>query len=160
AKAFIAPKYESDTSLLVNRKQQEDPNMQWNAQQADIQIINTYKDIITRPVVLQAVADDLTSPQRVLVKKAKKAVYGARYNATTGVRENYVVKAAQPAQYKLKPAKYSNITSGDLAKMVSVGTEQNSQVFSVSVKDTDPVRARDIANQVAKVFEKQIARMM
>ena len=160
AKAFIAPKYESDTSLLVNRKQQEDPNMQWNAQQADIQIINTYKDIITRPVVLQAVADDLTSPQRVLVKKAKKAVYGARYNATTGVRENYVVKAAQPAQYKLKPAKYSNITSGDLAKMVSVGTEQNSQVFSVSVKDTDPVRARDIANQVAKVFEKQIARVM
>ena len=47
AKAFIAPKYESDTSLLVNRKQDNDPNMQLNAQQADIQIINTYKDIIT-----------------------------------------------------------------------------------------------------------------
>ena len=53
AKALIAPKYESDTSLLVNRKQQNDPNMQLNAQNADIQIINTYKDIITRPVVLQ-----------------------------------------------------------------------------------------------------------
>ncbi|RND53256.1 YveK family protein [Lacticaseibacillus paracasei] len=160
AKAFIAPKYESDTSLLVNRKQQEDPNMQWNAQQADIQLINTYKDIITRPVVLQAVADDLTSPQRVEVKKAKKAVYGTRYNATTGVRENYVVKEAQPAQYKLKAAKYSNLTADDLAKMVTVGTEQSSQVFSVSVKDTDPVRARDVANQIAKVFEKKIATMM
>ncbi len=72
AKALIAPKYESDTSLLVNRKQQNDPNMQLNAQNADIQIINTYKDIITRPVVLQTVADELTSPQRVLTKKAKK----------------------------------------------------------------------------------------
>lgn len=160
AKTLIAPKYESDTSLLVNRKQQNDPNMQLNAQNADIQIINTYKDIITRPVVLQTVADDLTSPQRVLTKKAKKAVYGTRYNATTGVRERYVSKEAQPAQYKLKPAKYSNISSEDLSKLVSVSTQQNSQVFTVNVRDTDPVRARDIANEVAKVFENKIAKMM
>lgn len=160
AKALIAPKYESDTSLLVNRKQQNDLNMQLNAQNADIQIINTYKDIITRPVVLQTVADELTSPQRVLTKKAKKAVYGTRYNATTGVREQYVTEEAQPAQYKLKPAKYSNISEDDLAKMVSVSTLQNSQVFTVNVRDTDPVRARDVANEVAKVFETKIAKMM
>ena len=160
AKTFISPKYESDTSLLVNRKQDNDPNMQLNAQQADIQIINTYKDIITRPVVLQAVASELTSPQRVLIKKATKAVYGTRYNATTGVREEYVTQKAQPAQYKLKPAQYSNLSSTDLAKVVTVSTQQNSQVFTVNVKDTDPVRARDIANEVAKVFEKKIAKIM
>lgn len=160
AKTFIAPKYESDTSLLVNRKQDNDPNMQLNAQQADIQIINTYKDIITRPVVLQTVAKDLTSPERVISKKAQKAVHGTRYNATTGLREEYVEKKAQPAQYNLKPAKYTNITADDLAKVVSVSTQQNSQVFTVSVKDTDPVRARDIANEVAKVFEKKIATIM
>ena len=160
AKMLIAPKYESDTSLLVNRKQENDPNMQLNAQNADIQIINTYKDIITRPVVLQSVADELTSPQRVLTKKAQKAVYGTRYNATTGVREQYVTEKAQPAQYKLKPAQYSNISAADLAKMVSVSTQQNSQVFTVNVRDTDPIRARDIANQIAKVFENKIAKMM
>ncbi|MES5782690.1 Wzz/FepE/Etk N-terminal domain-containing protein [Lacticaseibacillus rhamnosus] len=160
AKTFIAPKYESDTSLLVNRKQDNDPNMQLNAQQADIQIINTYKDIITRPVVLQTVAKNLTSPERVLTKKAQKAVYGTRYNASTGVREKYVEKEAQPAQYKLEPAKYSNITADDLSKVVSVSTQQNSQVFTVSVKDTDPIRARDIANEVAKVFEGKIATIM
>ena len=160
AKTLIAPKYEADTSLLVNRKQDNDPNMQLNAQQADVQIINTYKDIITRPVVLQAVTDDLTSPQRVMTKKAEKAVYGTRYNATTGVRERYVVEKAKPAQYKLEPAKYTNLTADDLAKMVSVSTQQNSQVFTVSVKDTDPVRARDIANEVAKVFEQKIAKIM
>lgn len=160
AKTLIAPKYESDTSLLVNRKQDDDPNMQLNAQQADIQIINTYKDIITRPVVLQAVAEELTSPRRIVTKKAKKAVYGTRYNATTGLREQYVSQPAQPAKYKLEPAKYSNLTSGDLAKMVSVSTQQNSQVFTVSVKDTDPVRARDVANGVAKVFDSKIAKIM
>lgn len=160
AKNFIAPKYESDTSLLVNRKQQEDPNSQFNAQQADIQIINTYKDIITRPVVLQAVAKDLTSPQKVVVKKAKPAVYGTRYNVATGVRERYIAEKAQPAKYKLEPAKYSNITEDDLVKMVSVTTQQNSQVFTVNVKDSSPVRARDIANEIAKVFEKKIAKIM
>lgn len=160
AKALIAPKYESDTSLLVNRKQDNDPNMQLNAQQADIQIINTYKDIITRPVVLETAANDLTSPQRVMTKKAKKAVYGTRYNATTGVRKEYVTEKAQPAQYKLTPAKYSNLSADDLAKMVSVSTQQDSQVFTVNVKDTNAIRARDIANEVAKVFEKKIATIM
>lgn len=160
AKTFIVPKYEADTSLLVNRKQDNDPNMQLNAQQADVQIINTYKDIITRPVVLQAVASDLTSPRRVITKKAEKAVYGTRYNATTGVREQYIVEKAKPAQYKLKPAKYTNLTADDLAKMVSVSTQQNSQVFTVNVKDTDPTRARDIANEVAKVFKQKIAQIM
>ncbi|MGJ0768597.1 YveK family protein [Lacticaseibacillus paracasei] len=160
AKAFIAPKYEAATSMLVNRKQDNNANMQLNAQQADIQIINTYKDIITRPVILRTVADDLTSPQRYVAKKGKKAVYGTRYNAMTGVQERYVVKEAQPAQYKLRPAKYSNITENELSKMVSVSNAQNSQVFTVSVKDTDPVRARDVANEIAKVFKDKIASIM
>ena len=160
AKTFIAPKYAASTSMLVNRKQDTNPNMQLNAQQADIQIINTYKDIITRPVILRAVADDLTSPQRVVSKKAKKAVYGTRYNSTTGVQERYVVKEAEPTQYKLKPAKYSNITENDLGKMVSVSNTQNSQVFTVNVRDTDPVRARDVANEIAQVFKDKIASIM
>lgn len=160
AKAFIAPKYAASTSMLVNRKQDNNANMQLNAQQADIQIINTYKDIITCPVILRTVADDLTSPRRYVSKKAEKAVYGTRYNATTGVRERYTVTEAQPAQYKLKPAKYSNISEGDLAKMVSVSSTQNSQVFTVNVTDTDPVRARDVANEIAKVFKDKIATIM
>lgn len=160
AKAFIAPKYAASTSMLVNRKQDNNANMQLNAQQADIQIINTYKDIITRPVILRTVADDLTSPQRYVSKKAKKAVYGTRYNAITGLQERYVVKEAQSAQYKLKPAKYSNLTEDDLVKKVSVSNAQNSQVFTVNVRDTDPIRARDIANEISKVFKDKIASIM
>lgn len=160
AKTFIAPKYEAATSMLVNRKQDNNANMQLNAQQADIQIINTYKDIITRPVILRTVADDLTSPQRYVAKKGTKAVYGTRYNALTGVRERYVVKEAKPAQYKLKPAKYSNLSEDDLVKKVSVSNAQNSQVFTVNVRDTNPTRARDIANEISKVFKDKIASIM
>ncbi|WP_309215834.1 YveK family protein [Lacticaseibacillus rhamnosus] len=160
SRSFIAPKYEATTSMLVNRKQDNNANMQLNAQQADIQIINTYKDIITRPVILRTVADNLTSPQRYIAKKGEKAVYGTRYNALTGARERYVVKKAQPAKYKLRPAKYSNISEDDLSKIVSVSNAQNSQVFTVNVRDTNPVRARDIANEIAHVFKEKIASIM
>ncbi|WP_033571608.1 YveK family protein [Lacticaseibacillus rhamnosus] len=160
AKTLVVPKYEASTSMLVNRKQDNNPNMQLNAQQADIQIINTYKDILTRPVILRAVASDLTSPHRVLVEKGKKATYGVRYNASTGVQERYLIKKAQPAKYKLEPAKYSNITEDEIGRMVSVSNAQNSQVFTVNVRDTDPVRARDVANEIAKVFKDKIASIM
>ncbi|MDT8951844.1 YveK family protein [Lacticaseibacillus paracasei] len=159
-KTLVSPKYEASTSLLVNRKQDNNANMQLNAQQADIQIINTYKDIILRPVVLRAVADDLTSPRKIVTKKAKKAVYDTRYNSVTGLSERYIVEPAQPTKYKLEPAKYNNLTDTDLSKMVSVTNTQNSQVFTVDVRDTSPTRAKDIANSIAKVFKEKIATIM
>ena len=74
--------------------------------------------------------------------------------------ERYVVKEEQPAKYKLKPAKYANISEDDLDKMISVSNAQNSQVFTVNVRDTDPVRAKDVANEIAKVFKAKIASIM
>ena len=159
-KMLVAPKYQSSTSMLVNRKQDNNPNMQLNAQQADIQLINTYKDIITRPLVLKTVSKNLTSPQKVKVQKAEKAVYGTRYNSITGVQEKYLVKKEQPAKYKLEPAKYDNLTESDIASKVTVSSSQNSQVFTISVTDTSPTRARDIANEIARVFKTKIATIM
>lgn len=55
----ISPKYSSSTDILVNRKNQDN---QINAQaqiQADVQMINTYKDIITSPTILDDVSDNL-----------------------------------------------------------------------------------------------------
>lgn len=96
AKTFIAHKYSAYTDLLVNRKTEQQLNMQSNETQADITIINTYKDNFTRPVILREVADDHSSHRRVQVKKATKAVVGTRYNAESGVRERYVVKEETP----------------------------------------------------------------
>jgi Capsular polysaccharide biosynthesis protein len=52
----MAPKYESTTQLLVNRKLSADMQAaQLQQTQADVQMINTYKDIITSPTVLKTV---------------------------------------------------------------------------------------------------------
>ncbi|WP_270324513.1 Wzz/FepE/Etk N-terminal domain-containing protein, partial [Weissella confusa] len=49
SKFVVHPQYSSSAALLVNRKQDgSHQGLQLGDQQADVQIINTYKDIITR----------------------------------------------------------------------------------------------------------------
>lgn len=58
---FIAtPQYNSTTDLLVNRAQTDQPNMiERNEIDTNLQLINTYSDIITRPVILDHVIEEL-----------------------------------------------------------------------------------------------------
>lgn len=52
----VSPKYESTTEILVNRKLSTDlQSAQFQQVQADVQMISTYKDIITSPAVLNSV---------------------------------------------------------------------------------------------------------
>lgn len=52
---LITPQYSASTELLVNRKQSTDAGAQWNQVQTDVQMINTYKDLITKPVIMDTV---------------------------------------------------------------------------------------------------------
>ncbi|MDG2982018.1 YveK family protein [Latilactobacillus curvatus] len=52
---LITPQYSASAELLVNRKQSNDANAQWNQVQTDVQMINTYKDLITKPVIMSSV---------------------------------------------------------------------------------------------------------
>lgn len=115
----MTPKYESTTELLVNRKLSA--NMQGAAlqqTQADVQMISTYKDIITSPTVLNSV---------------KKTV--SDYPGYPGSVEN------------LKDA-------------ISISNQQNSQVFSMTVKTSDARTSAKIANVTAKVFKQKVVKMM
>lgn len=47
-----------------------------------------------------------------------------------------------------------------LTGQITVSNEQNSQVVNISVQDADPVRAANIANTVAQVFQKEIPVLM
>lgn len=77
AQFVVVPKYTATTEILVNQKHSGDNNGQaYNNQQADIQMINTYKDIITNQVILNKVSHDLDSN-----KTARQ--YGRAYNMST-----------------------------------------------------------------------------
>lgn len=58
-KFAMTPKYDSSALILVNQRTNQDAGQQYNQVQTDLQMINTYKDIITQPVILDQAAKDL-----------------------------------------------------------------------------------------------------
>ncbi|MBZ2405254.1 YveK family protein [Liquorilactobacillus hordei] len=55
---LMTPKYSASIDLLVNQKANNE-SLQYNVQQADLQAINTYEDVIKKPVILEPVVKEL-----------------------------------------------------------------------------------------------------
>ena len=154
ANFVISPKYSSSAQILVNQKSNKnDPNAAYTTQQANMQLVNTYKDIVTSHVILKDASDRLANPVRV-VKKAKPAKY-----RTTDDGRKVLVRKAQPAVIERDGKAYS-VSASQLAKNISVATQQQSQVFSVSAKANTPEKAKAEANAVARSFRDQIPNIM
>ena len=154
----LVPKYTASTQLLVNRKT-ADANQVYANQQADINAVTTYKDIITSNVILKGASKYLANPV-TLVKKAtpaKKAVYKTNDNGTRTLVKKAV--KAKPAVYKRESKSYS-VSASELASAVSVTTTTSSQVFTLSATAETPAKAQAIANAVAKEFKEQIPKIM
>lgn len=158
AKFVIPPMYSASADLLVNRQHDDtQQGLQYNDQQADVQIINTYKDIITRPIILNAVVKELNRQRKVQVSPAVPAQYdvnewGQQVQTTPG----------HEAVYKMMPSIYRNrgLDAKTIAGMISISNQTNSQVFSVNVKSGDAKMSKDIANTIAEVFKDKVASIM
>lgn len=154
----LVPKYTASTQLLVNRKS-TDANQAYANQQADVNAVTTYKDIITSNVILKGASKYLANPV-TLVKKAtpaKKAVYRTEDDGTRTLVKKAV--KAKPAVYKRESKSYS-VSASELASAVSVTTTTSSQVFTLSATAETPAKAQAIANAVAKEFKEQIPNIM
>ncbi|APS41761.1 Tyrosine-protein kinase transmembrane modulator EpsC [Weissella jogaejeotgali] len=157
SKFVIQPEYSSSVALLVNRKQDQNDGAQFQNQQADVQMINTYKDIITRPVILGTVVKNLTTTNKQLISKAQPATYKKLADGS-----EVIDKQAKPAEYKVVDAKYdkSEINKENLSKNISVSNQENSQIFTVNVTLEDSKLARDAANEIAEVFKQKVSSIM
>ena len=154
----LVPKYTASTQLLVNRKS-TDVNQAYANQQADVNAVTTYKDIITSRVILKGASKYLANPVTVVRKAtpAKKAVYRTDDDGTRILVKKAV--KAKPAVIKRDGKSYS-VSVKELSKAVSVTTTTSSQVFSLSATAETPEKAQAIANAVAKEFKKQIPSIM
>ncbi|MER2227486.1 MAG: Wzz/FepE/Etk N-terminal domain-containing protein [Carnobacterium sp.] len=112
---FIAtPQYNATTQILVNRTTESAEGMQLTDINTNVQMINTYKDIIKGPVILDK------------------------------VRENLKTK----------------FSTSELSNKIEITTQENSQVFSLTVTDEIPQKAAEISNAVAETFQKEIGNIM
>lgn len=108
----LKPVYEASTQILVNQKDSDrlDPNQL----RSNIDLINTYTEIIKSPAILEKVVKELKLP----------------------------------------------FSRADLNKKIKINSQNNSQVFSLTVEDGNPVRAALIANTITKTFQKDIKEIM
>ncbi|WP_214825879.1 YveK family protein [Exiguobacterium algae] len=48
----------------------------------------------------------------------------------------------------------------NIGNLISVNSEQNSQVINITVQHTNPIIATDIANEISRVFSKEVPELM
>lgn len=112
----ITPKYSSQAQLIVRLPQNETTNV--NDINGNLQMINTYKDLIKSDTVMSEV------------------------------------------QQRMKTEHETDFSVEELGASVSVNQSQNSQMFSIVSKVTDPIVAQNIANQTALVFQEKAKDML
>ncbi|OTN75850.1 lipopolysaccharide biosynthesis protein [Enterococcus sp. 8G7_MSG3316] len=112
----ITPTYRSQAQLIVTLPQSETTNA--NDVNTNLQMINTYKDMIVSDLVINEVKDRLEN-------------------------ENDV-----------------KMTAGQISDAITVNQSQNSQMFSIQATSDNAVRAQQIANTTALVFQENAKDVM
>ncbi|MCE4955678.1 YveK family protein [Macrococcoides caseolyticum] len=107
---LIKPTYSASTQILVN-SQGENSQFELQANQTDLQLINTYNEIIKSPVILDKVA----------------------------------------AKLKIK---------NDLASKITVNNSTQSKVITINAQERNYKDAAEIVNETAKVFSKEVGKIM
>ncbi len=154
AKTMVTPKYATGAQLLVSQKaNKDDLNAALQAQQAGVQAIDTYKDIIKNDVIMSAVQKKLANPTRLV-----RAAQPAKFRTLADGTKRLIRKAKAPI-YERAGMAY-NVSRGQLDQSISVSSNANSQVFAVNVVDSNPDRAAAIANATAEVFKAKIGAIM
>lgn len=153
AKFLITPTYSASTSMLVNRAKDDTASV--SDQQADVQIINTYKNLVISGNVLGAASKTLKYPKPIVVQEAKPAEYQTLADGT-----RRLIVPAQKEITKPSSQKSYNLSVDQLKSMVSISNQQSSQVFSIDVKAKNGEEAAAVANTVADSFKNKIGDFM
>lgn len=104
------------------------------------------------------------SSTQILVNQSKSEEQIYNYNEVqTNVQliNTYNVIIKSPAILdKVIEKENLEMTTGALNELVTVSSEQNSQVVNISVQNEDPQKAADIANSIALTFQDEITKLM
>ncbi len=109
----ITPIYQASSQFIVNQKVAEN-EVDANTIRTNVEMINTYNEIIKSPTILNEVIESLSLDS----------------------------------------------TAASLAGSLTVSSEQNSQVVTVSVENPSQSEAASIANEIVSTFQKEIPDIM
>lgn len=132
---FITPKYSSTVDILVNQKS-NNSQAQYAMQQADLQAINTYKDILVKPIILSPVLNEVKKTDnyqgnlRALTKSVKISNQANSQIVSVTVTDNNAYVAADIANTigKVFSKKIKKIMQVDNVSIVSKAKVNNKPV--------------------------------
>jgi capsular polysaccharide biosynthesis protein len=140
---IMQPKYESTAMVLVNRKQTTQAG-QYNDLQTDLQMINTYKDILTKDVVMKPVHANLIK-KGVVVGSASQL---AKSISVTNNQNSQVMSVTAKADDPYTARAVANETVDVFrAKITSIMTNaKNVTIISRGTLNKDAVSPRKKLN--------------
>lgn len=145
----MTPKYSATTQILVNRKLSEDmQSAQFQQVQADVQMISTYKDIITSPTVLKDVNKKVSSypgyPGSMGALKGSLSISNSQNSQVFSVTAKSTDAGTAAA--------IANITAKVFKKkVVKIMSVNNVSIVSEATANTKPVSPRKTLNVIAGI---------
>lgn len=137
AQFVVVPKYTATTEILVNQKHNNENGQAYANQQADVQMINTYKDLITNQVVLNKVSHQLNS-----TTVARE--YGRSYNMPVNkLKDTISIKTQQNSQV------FSVAVKTDDPNLSAATANTIAQVFKKQIKKIMAVNNVTIVSRAA-----------
>lgn len=111
---IVTPQYSATTQLLVNQKNSEGATFEATDITKNLQMINTYTELIKGPAILNGVKEELGT----------------------------------------------DLSINQLGNKISITSPEGALVFQVTVTDSDPYSAAELANAIASTFQSDIGDIM
>lgn len=111
---IVTPQYSATTQLLVNQKNSEGAALEATDITKNLQMINTYTELIKGPAILNGVKEELGT----------------------------------------------DLSTAQLGNKISITSPEGALVFQVTVTDSDPYNAAELANAIAVTFQNDIGDIM
>lgn len=132
---FVTPKYTATTDILVSQKTNNDA-MQWNAQQTDLQAINTYKDVLKKNIIMQSALKELKEKDNYSGNLTSLENSISISNQTNSLVISINAKAKEPGMAADMANTVSQVFKRKITKMMHIN---NVTIVSSAVPNDKPV---------------------
>ncbi|WP_239733074.1 Wzz/FepE/Etk N-terminal domain-containing protein [Mammaliicoccus sp. E-M26] len=141
---FMTPKYSSSTQVLVNQKETDNQMMSQEIQ-SNLQLVNTYSEIIKSPRILDKVSKNLKG------KYSSKEISGmltVNNQAQSQILNIAVENESREAATKLAN-EIANVFSKDVSKIMNV---DNVSILSKADTNGNQISPQPLVNSVVGIF--------
>ncbi|CAC6496359.1 Capsular polysaccharide synthesis enzyme Cap5A; truncated [Staphylococcus aureus] len=141
----LSPKYQANTQILVNQTKGDNPQFMAQEVQSNIQLVNTYKEIVKSPRILDEVSKDLNDKY----SPSKLSSMLTITNQENTQLINIQVKSGHKQDSEKIANSFAKVTSKQIPKIMSV---DNVSILSKADGTAVKVAPKTVVNLIGAFF--------